>query len=104
MNECNDFRSRWLGYGDAHEAGPAANCRLPLAAGVLAWVTVAVNALGIGLEMVVITKRYGNTKETWWASIASLTAIDEREVMEATRALNPWRASAAVEQSKWDMA
>lgn len=67
--------------------GPAANCNLPLAAGILAWITVGVIAISVVVEIAVITSRYGNTKRTWRSSIAALE--HGTEVRDDVRSLNP---------------
>lgn len=51
---------------------PTINCCMPVVAGVLAWVTVGAIALGVGLDIAVVTSRYGNTKRVWRSSLAQL--------------------------------
>lgn len=70
--------------------GPAANCNLPLAAGILAWITVGVIAIGVMVEIAVVTSRYGHNKRTWRSSIAELELSAERR--EDTASLNPPKA------------
>lgn len=65
---------------------PTINCRMPVVAGVLAWVTVGAIALGVGLEIAVITSRYGNTKQVWRRS---LTVLEGSAEIYRTTSLHP---------------
>lgn len=86
VRECRVYRRRNV---DGNP-GPVANCNLPFAAGVLAWITVGVIAISVVVEIVVVTSKYGNTKRTWRSSLAALE--HGNEVREDVRSLNPSKA------------
>lgn len=89
VRECNAYRRSNI---DGNP-GPAENCRMPLAAGVVAWVAVGFIAIAVGVEIAVVTSRFGHTRSTWGASIAELAHEEHRhETLEDTRSLNPPKA------------
>lgn len=71
---------------------PAANCDLPLAAGVLSLVTLAAIVLAVAGEAAVTTSRYGHTRETWRASLAALARPQAADAHDAAESLNPRKA------------
>ncbi|EKD01975.1 hypothetical protein A1Q2_03675 [Trichosporon asahii var. asahii CBS 8904] len=76
---CSAYLSRYSGSSRFNGGGSDANCQLPLASGILAWLTVA--------AIVALTKRYGSTRSTWGASLLELPNT-QRLPEEDKRSLN----------------